>query len=64
VPVATASVVEGRDAGDAAEERARLGGEGVEEEVVYCRENELICSVRYGCAVSGRVYVRSRWSSR
>lgn len=39
--VTDAGVVEGRECGDAAEERAGDGAEGVEEDVVYGQDNEL-----------------------
>jgi hypothetical protein len=56
VPVATAGVVERWDTGDAAEERARLGGEWVEEQVVDRGEYELGNEVRCNCGGPGRRY--------
>jgi hypothetical protein len=42
VTIAEAGVIEGGEAGDAAEERAGLVGEGVQEEVVNGGEEELL----------------------
>jgi hypothetical protein len=52
VAITEAGVIEGREARDAAEERARLVGEGVEEEVIEGGNGELLVWLVLTMAVS------------